>query len=341
MRPAVSAAEVLAVLGGLALAAVLGVSDAPNATAALVSGRVRSYPAVAGWSFGWHVLGGVVAGTVVARTTVGMVRVPSTLLDPVLAAGCWSAVVFTWATTRRGLPTSASVGLVGGLAGAGLVGAGWRGVHWGGVAGFRLVGVLGVLAGILLAPVLAGGAALVLERLVRPTSLRLPRGAWRPVRAAVWAASAAVAVADGTNDGQKAMGVLAASLSGAAALQPGGAGISWPVRLSCALLLGGFSILGGRQVVATVARRLWRSAAADDLAAQSSAAAVIFLAAWRGLPLSTSTVVTSAKVGTGVARRPRHLRRQQVLRILGWWLVTLPACGIGGAVLVAAWRLAR
>ena len=52
MRPAVSAAEVLAVLGGLALAAVLGVSDAPNATAALVSGRGRSYPAVAGWAFG-------------------------------------------------------------------------------------------------------------------------------------------------------------------------------------------------------------------------------------------------------------------------------------------------
>ena len=103
----------------------------------------------------------------------------------------------------------------------------------------------------------------------------------------------------------------------------------------------GFTILGGHQVVTTVARRLWRSSATDDLAAQSSAAAVIFLAAWRGLPLSTSTVVTSAKVGTGFSRRPRHLQRQLVLSILGAWLITLPACGIAGAVLVAAWRLAR
>ena len=336
-----TAAQVLAVIGGLMLAAVIGVSDAPNAISALVSGRTRSYGAVAAWSFGWHLLGGLFAGVAVARTVVGMVQVPASMLTPVLAAGCWSAVAFTWLTTRRGLPTSASVGLVGGLAGAGLAAHGWRGVHWGGIEGFRLVGVLGVLAGLLLAPVLAGLAAGALERLARRAALRLSRAAARPMRAAVWAASAAVAVADGTNDGQKAMGVVAASLSGAAVLEPGGSGISWPVRLSCAVLLAGFSSFGGRQVVTTVARRLWRSSATDDLAAQSSAAAVIFLAAWRGLPLSTSTVVTSAKVGTGVSRRPRHLRRQQVLRILGAWLVTLPACGIVGALLLVAWRLAR
>lgn len=336
-----SAAEVLAVVGALALAALLGMSDAPNAIAALVSGRTRSYPAVATWSLGWHVLGGLVAGTVVARTTVGLVHVPPDLLAPVLAAGCWSAVIFTWWTVRRGFPTSASVGLVGGLAGAGLAARGWQGVRWGGFGGLRLVGVLGVLVGILLAPLIAATAALVLERLARPVALRLRRGAARPIRAGVWVASAAVALADGTNDGQKAMGVLAASLSGAAALQPGGSGISWPIRISCAVLLGLFTVFGGRQVVTTVARRLWRSSTTDDLAAQSSAAAVIFLAAFGGLPLSTSTVVTSAKVGTGLSRRPRHLRRHQVLRILGAWLVTVPACGVAGALLVAAWRLAQ
>lgn len=334
------AAEVLAVAGALALAALLGVSDAPNANAALVSARARSYRTVAGWTLLWHLVGGVLAGTVVARTTVGLVRVPPDLLAPVLGAGCWSAVLFTSWTTRRGFPTSASVGLVGGLAGAGLAARGWHGVDWGGFTGLRLVGVLGVLVGIVLAPLVAGAAALAVDRLVHPLSLRLRRGAARPLRAGVWVASAAVAFADGTNDGQKAMGVLAASLSGAAALGPGGSGIAWPVRISCALLLGAFSVLGGRQVVTTVARRLWRSSTSDDLAAQSSSAAIIFVAAWQGLPLSTSTVVTSAKVGAGASRRPRHLHSQQVLRILGAWLVTVPACGVVGAALVAAFRLA-
>lgn len=333
-------ARVLAAAGALALAALLGVSDAPNATAALVSGRTRSYRAVAAWSVGWHVLGGLIAGTVVARTTAELVRVPPHLLGPVLAAGCWSAVVFTWGATRIGLPASASVGLVGALAGAGLMGRGWNGVRWGGVQGLRLVGVLGVLAGTLLAPVIAGAVALMFERRLRPLSLRLPRGAGRPVRAAVWAASAAVALADGTNDGQKAMGILAASVSGLSTLQPGGGGISWPVRVSCASLLGLFTVFGGRRVVTTVARRLWHSTTADDFAAQSSAAAVIFLAGAGGLPLSTSTVVTSAKVGTGISRRPRHLQSKQVMRILMAWLITLPTCGVCGALLVGAWKLA-
>lgn len=336
-----STAQVLAAAGALALAALLGVSDAANATAALVSGRARSYRAIALWSIGWHVLGGLIAGTVVARTTVELVRVPPHLLAPVLAAGCWSAVIFTWGAARLGLPTSASVGLVGALAGAGLMGHGWQGVRWGGLENFKLVGVLGVLAGTFLAPVAAGAIALAFERIARPISLRLPRGAARPVRAGVWAASAAVALADGTNDGQKAMGILAASVSGLTALRPGGGGISWPVRVSCAALLGLFSVLGGRQIVTTVARRLWRSSTADDLAAQSSAAALIFLAATQGLPLSTSTVVTSAKVGTGISRRPRHLHRRQVARILGAWLFTLPACAFSGALLVGAWRLTK
>lgn len=334
-------ARVLAAAGALAFAALLGISDAPNATAALISGRTRSYRLVAAWSVAWHVLGGLVAGTVVARTTVELVRVPPQLLGPVLAAGCWSAVIFTWGATRLGLPASASVGLVGALAGAGLVGRGWRGVRWGGLHGLRVEGVLGVLAGTLLAPVIAGVVALMFDRLARPASLRLARSAARPVRAAVWAASAAVALADGTNDGQKAMGILAVSVSGLGALQPGGGGISWSVRVSCAMLLGLFSVFGGRQVVTTVARRLWRSTTADDLAAQSSAAAIIFLAAVGGLPLSTSTVVTSAKVGTGISRRPRHLHRQQVVRILVAWLITIPTCGVCGALLLGAWRLTR
>jgi inorganic phosphate transporter, PiT family len=336
-----SAAEVFAVIGALALAALLGMSDSPNAIAALVAGRTRSFRAVAAWSVGWTILGCLLAGTIVARTTVGLVDVPPHLLAAVLGAGCWSAVIFTWWTVRLGFPTSASVGLVGGLAGAGLAARGWQGVYWGGIENFRLVGVLGVLLAILLAPVLAGPAALLAERAIHHLSLRLRRGAARPVRVGVWIASAAVAVADGTNDGQKAMGVLAASLSGAQVLQPGGSGISWPVRVSCAVLLGCFTVVGGRQVVTTVARRLWRSTTTDDLAGQSSAAAVILVAAWRGLPLSTSTVVTSAKVGTGLSRRPRHLHRQQVLRILGAWLLTLPACGIAGALLVGVWRLAQ
>ncbi|HET9091162.1 MAG TPA: inorganic phosphate transporter [Acidimicrobiales bacterium] len=334
-------AELLAAGGSLALAALLGVSDAPNAVAPLVSSRTRAFLPVAGWSVLWHLAGGLLAGTLVARTTVGLVHVPARSLAAVLAAGCWAAVAFTWAATRLGLPASASVSLVGGLTGAAIATGGLAAVNWGGLEGARVFGVVGVLAGILIAPVAAGTAAYFLEQVMRPLSLRLRRGAGRPLRAGVWATTAAVALADGTNDGQKAMGILTASVSGAAALAPGGSGISWPVRVACSTILAACTVLGGRRIVVTVARRLWRSNTVDDLAAEGSAASLIFLAGSVGLPLSTSTVVTSAKVGAGASRRPRHLNRHQVVRVLATWLVTLPASAAGGALLIGCSRLLR
>ncbi|MHB1593628.1 MAG: inorganic phosphate transporter [Streptosporangiaceae bacterium] len=314
----------------LALAALLGVSDAPNAAAALLASRTGSYPAVAAWSVSWHVAGGLLIGAAVARTVVEMVHVAAIDTAPVLTAASLTAVVFTWITTRRGLPTSASVGLVGGLAGAGLAAGGGRAVDWGGLAGGRLVGVLGVLIGILLGPFLAAAVAGLADQVVRRVSFRLRRGARRELNRSLWLASAAVAVADGTNDGQKAMGLLAVAVSGTGSLAAAGGIAPWE-RVLCALILGACTVLGGRRVVARVSRGLARVGAIDDLAAQGSSAGVILAAAALGLPLSTSTVVTSAMVGAGVSGHRRHVRWAGVARIFVVWMLTVPACGVVAA----------
>lgn len=315
----------LAVVSALGLAALLGVSDAPNAAAALLAARTGSYPGVAAWSFVWHVAGGLLAGEAVARTVVGIVHVGPKLESPVLAAACLTAVGFTWLTTNRGLPTSASVGLVGGLAGAGFAAGGARVVTWGGLSGSRLVGVLGVLVGILLAPFLAALVSGLVDQLARRGAYRLHQSARRELNAALWLASAAVAVSDGSNDGQKAMGILAVVVSGTGSLATGG-GIAFWERLSCAVVLGAFTVLGGRKVVARVSRGLARAGAVDDLSAQCASAGVILLAAAVGLPLSTSTVVTSAMVGAGVPGRRRHVRWAGVIEIFLVWTLTVPIC---------------
>ncbi len=318
------------VVGALALAALLGVSDAPNAAAALLASRTGSYAAVAAWSASWHVAGGLLAGVAVARAIVGIVHVAPAATVAVLTAGSLAAVGFTWVTTRRGLPTSASVGLVGGLAGAGLAAGGSRAVDWGGLVGTRLVGVLGVLIGILLAPFLAAAVAALLDQAARRVSYRLPRAARRELHGGLWLVSAAVAVADGTNDGQKAMGLLAAIASGGGLPAAAGDIAPWE-RVLCALILGTCTAIGGRRVVARVSRGLARGGAVDDLAAQGASAGVILAAAALGLPLSTSTVVTSAMVGAGMSGRRRHVRWTGVARILLVWLLTVPACGVAAA----------
>jgi PiT family inorganic phosphate transporter len=318
------------IAGALALAALLGVSDAPNAAAALLASRTGSYPAVAAWSVSWHVAGGLLAGAAVARTIVGIVHVAPAATVTVLAAASLTAVGFTWVTTRRGLPTSASVGLVGGLAGAGLAAGGVRAVEWGGLVGTRLVGVLGVLIGILLAPILAAAASGLVDRLARRVSYRLPRAARRELHGGLWLASAVVAVADGTNDGQKAMGLLAVVVAGGGSLAAAGGIAPWE-RVTCAVILGACTVLGGRRVVARVSRGLAGGGAVDDLAAQGASAGVILAAAALGLPLSTSTVVTSAMVGAGMSGRRRHVRWAGVVRIFLVWVLTVPACGVVAA----------
>ena len=158
-----------------------------------------------------------------ARTIVGIVHVAPAATVAVLTAASLTAVGFTSVTTRRGLPTSASVGLVGGLACAGLSAGGERAVEWGGLVGTRLVGVLGVLIGILLAPFLAAAMAGLVDQVARRASCRLPRAARRGLHGGLWLASAAVAIADGANDGQKAMGLLAVAVSGGGSLAATGA----------------------------------------------------------------------------------------------------------------------
>jgi PiT family inorganic phosphate transporter len=332
-------ARVIAVIAGLALAALLGVSDSPNASAALLAARAGPYPMVVAWSALWHLLGGLLAGSAVAVTIIQLLHVAPHLLASTLAAGCLASVAFTWIGTRRGVPASASVGLVGGLAGAGLAANGWHGVEWASAHGVHLAGVAGVVVGLLLAPILGTVVAGALDHEARRAALHLARSTRRPLRAAVWVTSAAVGFTGGANDAQKAMAVLAIAASGTAALGAHSLAIPTWDRIICASVLAAATALGGRRVVANVARGLARDDPIDALAAQSSSAAVIVFAGALGLPLSTSSVVSSGMIGAGLAHRRHHVRWAGVVRIFAVWALTLPGCAVIGAALEFLWRI--
>lgn len=327
----------LTVAAALGLAALLGTADAPNAASALVSAGSRAYWPVVAWAVFWHLAGGLLAGTAVAGTLLHLVHVRPGLLQPTLATGCAAAIGFTELTTRRGIPTSASVALVGGLAGAGVVAGGWHAVEWGGLHGARLVGVSGVLAGIVLAPLFGAGVAALLAGPARALAQRLHHRMIGAVRGGVWAANAAVALADGSNDGQKAMAVLAVAAGGAAAT--GGVhGIPLGERAPVALVLALAAGLTGRRVVRRVARGLAPVDAVTGFAAQAASAAVILGSGAMGLPLSTSTVVASGMVGAATPARRRHVRWRGVGAIALAWAVTVPTSAVLGAALLGLWR---
>jgi len=327
----------LTVVVALAFAFVLGVSDAPNATAALVGTHAARYRPAAAFSFVFHVAGGVLGGSAVAVTIGTLLDLTGNDLVVAYAAGCLAAVVFTLLAARVGLPTSASFGLVGGLVGAGLVSGGLGAVAWGGVEGLRPTGVGGILAWMVVSPLIGVVLAAALRAAMSRALRRVTRRALGPIRAGIWISAAAVAFSDGTNDGQKAMGVITG------ALVAGGAQARFSIptwaRLTVAVVLATGTAVGGRRLIRTVGRRLYRQRSPDGLAAQCASAISVLTAAALGAPVSTASVVAGSVVGVGLAQRRRHVHWPVVRSTLSAWCLTLPVCAALGAAAVPLLRV--
>ena len=159
-------------------------------------------------------------GTAVALTMTGLVSVPRATPRR-LCSRCLAAIIFVAGTARLGLPASATYGLLGGLAGAALVSGGAGDIRWGGLDGLRPDGMAGALAGLAISPVVGAGAGWLVRRLVRSGTARATRRALGPVKGGIWVAAGLVALSDGTNDGQKAMGISAAACCSRAARSSG------------------------------------------------------------------------------------------------------------------------
>lgn len=327
----------LAVAFAFAFALTNGFNDAANAIATLVATRgARPGQAVA-LSAVFNMLGALVFGTAVAETIAGIVKVTAADAVAVIGSGVLGAVVWNLLTWWRGLPSSSAHALVGGLVGAAVTAAGSSAVHWGGLDGWKPVGVLGVMVALALAPwlgLLSGGLLIRLERrLLRQGTRRLDA----PIRLGEWAMSSALSFSHGANDGQKAMGVIAALLLASgreqAIMVPGWA------RFGCAAALTVGTLLGGWRIVRTVGRGIMRLGSLDAFASQTAATAVILPASFLGAPVSTSHVVASSVVGVGMGRRRwRHVRWTVVRAMAFAWLLTLPAAAALGAISVLVWR---
>lgn len=323
--------DVVAIGAALGLALVLGISSAPNAASALVASRAAPWRVVLGYSFVLHALGALLGGTAVAVTIAGLVTVPNDDVAAVYASGCVATIAFVVAAARLGLPTSATHGMIGGIAGAGFASGGFQAVNWGGIDGVHPVGVLGALGALVVSPLVGVAAGWGSRRVAVRALSRGTRRMLGPVRGAIWVAAGAVALSDGTNNGQKAMGVAATTLLATGAIDtfeipPS---VRWPVALVFAL----GTVVGGGRVVRRVSRGYFRPTPVDSLASQTSAAAVILGSTAVGAPVSTSTVVTAAVVGVGADRHPRHVRWAAVADTISAWLLTIPVCALLGALL--------
>jgi PiT family inorganic phosphate transporter len=329
---------IVAVLLAFGFSLTNGFHDAANAIAALVATRAATPLAAIIMASVFNILGPLLLGAAVAETVGGIVQLSSTEAVEVIGAALTAAVawnVFTW---RMGLPSSSSHALIGGLVGAALVAGGTDAVNWGGFDGLKPTGVIGVLVVMAVSPVVGVAAGAAGELAGRRALRRATQAVNGPIKGGLWVTSASLAFSHGANDAAKTVGVVAALLVADDRISTLSDAPLW-VRLGSALALTVGTAMGGWTIVRTIGRRIYRLRPLDGLVVSGGSAGVIFGASLLGAPVSTTQVVASSVVGTGIGRHRMKQVRWGVVSEIGLaWVTTLPVAAALAALLYPVWR---
>jgi len=115
-----------------------------------------------------------------------------------------------------------------------------------------------------------------------------------------------MALSHGLNDAQKTMGIITLALFAGHAI-PTADVPAW-VKLTCAIVMGLGTFAGGKRIISTLGTKIYHLTAVDGFTSQTAGAAVLQLAAYLGLPVSTTHVVTASIMGVGAAHKVKAVR---------------------------------
>lgn len=281
-------------------------------------------------------LGPVIGGTAVADTVGNFVKLddlPSRIAIIVLLSATLGAILINIITWWRGLPSSSSHALVGGLSGAVFISAGANHVVWGWqtlVTHGHWIGVTKIVATLFFSPLLGFVVGWVLHRSMRIVLRRARPSINQPLRHMQWLGAAWLAFSHGANDAQKTMAVITLVLVVSGSLSQ--FTVPFWVILVCATAITLGTASGGWRIIRTVGFSIYRLRPLHAFDSQLASAAVISAAAAIGGPVSTTHVVSSSIMGIGAAERPRAVRWSKAMEILFTWFVTLPAAALLAAI---------
>ena len=273
---------------------------------------------------------GAFVSTEVAKTISGGIVNDALVTPTMIFAGLVGAILWNLMTWLFGLPSSSSHALFGGLIGAVWIGAGASGVN------FSVV-VSKILLPAVMAPLVAGLAAglatFFLYKTIKKAD-REPAAGW--FRHAQSVSASMVALAHGTSDGQKTMGVITLVLI-TAGYQDSGTGPQVWVIASAGLAIGLGTYSGGWRIMRTMGKGIVDVFSPQGFAAETTSAAAILASSHMGFGLSTTQVCSGSIMGSGVGKKLAKVRWTTARRILYGWLLTLPAAAVvGGAAAAVA-----
>lgn len=305
-----------------------GFHDTANAMATpIATGALRPRTAVAIAAV-LNLVGAFLSTTVAATISGGIIREGPggvEITPSMIFAGLIGAVVWNLVTWLRGLPSSSSHALFGGLIGAALVGAGFGSIDFG-------IVLSKVILPALLAPLVAGVAGFVATKLAyRITRNPVQKNRRAGFRVGQIFTSSMVALAHGTNDAQKTMGVITLTLIAGGFLRSGSEPPFW-VILICACAIAAGTYAGGWRIIQTLGSGLTDIRAAQGFSAEAATAATVLASSHLGFALSTTQVASGSIIGAGLGRRGGAIQWGTAGKIVIAWFITLPAAAVVGAL---------
>lgn len=301
-----------------------GFHDTANAIATSISTRALSPHFAVALAAVFNLIGAIVTVAFfqakVSNTIASTLAIKPGLV--VVMAALIGAITWNLLTWYRGLPSSSTHALIGGLCGAGIASAhGFNGVHWSSLgkqaASLVISPPLGFLA--------AGIFAILLLYVIYRFGWR-PAPVNRTLRSLQIATAAFLSYSHGANDAQKTMAAITLALIAAGDIPKFEVPL-WVVVLSAAAI-GFGTYAGGWRIIRTLGWSILKLEPATGLSAQLMGATVIQGATLIGLPVSTTHVITGSVMGVGISNKLSAVRWGVGASIVLAWLVTIPASAI-------------
>lgn len=305
-----------------------GFHDTANAMATpIATGALKPRTAVLIAST-MNLLGAFLSTAVATMISVGMINDATTLKPEIVFAGLTGAILWNLTTWFLGLPSSSSHALFGGIIGAVVAAVGFGAVNFDAI-------LQKIFYPAIFAPLIAGLAAWLATKLAYAITKRssdddLSTGRSRFRYGQIFSSSL-VALAHGTNDAQKTMGVITLVLV-AGGMQKDGSHVQLWVVLAAALAIALGTYSGGWRIIQTMGKGLSEVKPAQGLAAEVATAATILASSKLGFALSTTQVASGSIIGSGLGRAGGKVRWNKAGHVVLGWLLTLPAAALVGAI---------
>jgi len=257
--------------------------------------------------------------------TIGKGLIDKDLVTPAVVFGALVGAMF-WnvVTWLKGIPSSSSHALVGGLVGAGVAHAGIAGIQWNGLNKTLIAIVLSPTLGL----ILTMGIMLMTSWMGLRASAR---GAERSFRGLHLVSAGAYSLGHGLNDAQKTMGIITVLLYSTGYLHGEFAVPHW-VALSCYVAIGLGTLTGGWRIIETMGTRITKLNQHQGFSASTGGSIMLFAASYLGIPVSTTHTITGCVIGSGAARRASAVRWGVARNVMVAWIITIPASAIVAAL---------